>query len=60
MNLNNSNTCDIQLLLLLLCGWSVVCIQNLATVKSFNICLEFEDTQEVFVNLYKLFFGIVK
>jgi len=34
--------------------------QNLATVKSFNICLEFDDTQEVFVILYKLFFGIVK
>ena len=38
----------------------LVCNQNLATVKSFNICLEFEDTQEVFVSLYKLFFGIVK
>jgi len=37
-----------------------VCNQNLATVKSFNICLEFDDTQDVFVSLYKLFFGIVK
>lgn len=35
-------------------------LQNLATVKSFNFCLEFEDTQDVFLSLFKLFFTIIR
>ncbi|XP_064636358.1 sister chromatid cohesion protein PDS5 homolog A-like [Lineus longissimus] len=34
-------------------------LENLAWVKSFNICLEFEDNQEIFCRLFKLIFGIV-
>lgn len=35
-------------------------VKNLAWVKSFNICLELEDNQEIFCELFKLMFGIVK
>ncbi|CAH1778266.1 unnamed protein product [Owenia fusiformis] len=34
-------------------------LENLAWVKSFNICIELEDNQEIFCNLYKLMFSIV-
>ena len=34
-------------------------LENLAWVKSFNICLDLEDNQEIFCNLYKLIFSIV-
>ncbi|KAK2159284.1 hypothetical protein LSH36_155g04017 [Paralvinella palmiformis] len=34
-------------------------LENLAWVKSFNICIELEDNQEVFCSLYKLMFSIV-
>ncbi|XP_029643842.1 sister chromatid cohesion protein PDS5 homolog B isoform X1 [Octopus sinensis] len=34
-------------------------LENLAWVKSFNICIELEDSQEIFCNLYKLMFSII-
>ena len=40
--------------------FSTVWTQNLAWVKSFNICIELEDNQEIFVELFRLIFSIVK
>lgn len=34
-------------------------LENLAWVKSFNICIELDDSQEIFCNLYKLMFSII-
>ncbi|XP_074650507.1 sister chromatid cohesion protein PDS5 homolog A-like [Tubulanus polymorphus] len=34
-------------------------LENLAYVKSFNICIDIDDTQEVFCSLFKCFFGII-
>ncbi|KAK6173333.1 hypothetical protein SNE40_016804 [Patella caerulea] len=34
-------------------------LENLAWVKSFNICIELEDNQEIFRSLFKLMFSIV-
>ncbi len=34
-------------------------MQNLAWVKSFNICIELDDNQEIFCSLFKLMFAIV-
>lgn len=34
-------------------------LENLAWVKSFNICIELDDNQEIFCALYKLMFNIV-
>ncbi|XP_025084821.1 sister chromatid cohesion protein PDS5 homolog A-like [Pomacea canaliculata] len=34
-------------------------LENLAWVKSFNICLELDDNQEIFCALFKLMFSIV-
>ncbi|XP_014675735.1 PREDICTED: sister chromatid cohesion protein PDS5 homolog B-like [Priapulus caudatus] len=34
-------------------------LENLAWVKSFNICIELEDNQEIFCKLFRLMFGIV-
>jgi len=34
-------------------------LENLAWVKSFNICLELEENQEIFCALYRLMFSIV-
>lgn len=35
-------------------------LENLAYVKSFNMCFEIEDSQEIFCNLFGLMFRIVK
>lgn len=35
-------------------------LENLAWVKSFNICIELEENQEIFCKLYQLMFQIVK
>lgn len=35
-------------------------LENLAYVKSFNMCFEIEDSQTIFCNLFSLFFRIVK
>ena len=35
-------------------------LENLAYVKSFNMCFELEDSQEIFCKLFKLMFNIVK
>ncbi|KAK7097021.1 sister chromatid cohesion protein PDS5 homolog A-like [Littorina saxatilis] len=34
-------------------------LENLSWVKSFNICIELDDNQEIFVALFKLMFSIV-
>lgn len=34
-------------------------LENLAYVKSFNMCFEIEDSQEIFCSLFSLFFKIV-
>jgi len=34
-------------------------LENLSWVKSFNICIELEDNQELFVALFKLFFSVI-
>ncbi|XP_076468516.1 sister chromatid cohesion protein PDS5 homolog A-like isoform X1 [Babylonia areolata] len=34
-------------------------LENLAWVKSFNICLELDDNQEIFCSLFKLMFSII-
>jgi len=34
-------------------------LENLSWVKSFNICIELEENQEIFVALFKLFFSII-
>ncbi|KAL5012757.1 hypothetical protein ScPMuIL_011308 [Solemya velum] len=34
-------------------------LENLAWVKSFNICIELDDNQEIFCNLFKLMFTII-
>ncbi|XP_064607690.1 sister chromatid cohesion protein PDS5 homolog B-like [Liolophura sinensis] len=34
-------------------------LENLAWVKSFNICIELDDNQEIFCSLFKLMFSIV-
>ncbi|KAJ8298337.1 hypothetical protein KUTeg_024868 [Tegillarca granosa] len=34
-------------------------LENLAWVKSFNICIELEDNQEIFCSLFQLMFSIV-
>ncbi|MCL4115786.1 UNVERIFIED_CONTAM: hypothetical protein GTU68_048938, partial [Idotea baltica] len=34
-------------------------LENLAYVKSFNMCFELEDSQEIFCKLFKLMFNIV-
>lgn len=35
-------------------------LENLAYVKSFNMCFDLEDCQEIFCNLFSLMFKIVK
>lgn len=35
-------------------------LENLAYVKSFNMCFELEDCQEIFCALFSLMFRIVK
>lgn len=35
-------------------------LENLAWVKSFNICIELECNQEIFCKLFKLMFSIVR
>lgn len=35
-------------------------LENLAYVKSFNMCFEIEDSQTIFCTLFSLFFRIVK
>ena len=35
-------------------------LENLAYVKSFNMCFELEDCQEIFCALFQLMFKIVK
>jgi sister-chromatid-cohesion protein PDS5 len=35
-------------------------LENLAYVKSFNMCFDLEDCQEIFCELFKLIFKIVK
>lgn len=35
-------------------------LENLAYVKSFNMCFELEESQTIFCNLFSLFFRIVK
>lgn len=35
-------------------------LENLAYVKSFNMCFELEDCQEIFCKLFSLMFKIVK
>lgn len=35
-------------------------LENLAYVKSFNMCFELEDCQEIFCRLFQLMFEIVK
>ena len=35
-------------------------LENLAYVKSFNMCFELEDNQEIFCTLFNLMFNIVK
>lgn len=35
-------------------------LENLAYVKSFNMCFELEESQEIFCKLFKLLFNIVK
>lgn len=35
-------------------------LENLAYVKSFNMCFELEDCQEIFCTLFQLMFKIVK
>ncbi|PIK45376.1 putative sister chromatid cohesion protein PDS5-like A [Apostichopus japonicus] len=34
-------------------------LENLAMVKSFNICMELEDSNEIFIRLFTIFFSIV-
>lgn len=34
-------------------------LENLAYVKSFNMCFEIEDNQEVFIELFQLFFNVI-
>ncbi|KAH9494579.1 Sister chromatid cohesion protein PDS5 B [Bulinus truncatus] len=34
-------------------------LENLSWVKSFNICIELEENQEIFCALFKLFFSII-
>nr|XP_054754844.1 sister chromatid cohesion protein PDS5 homolog A-like [Lytechinus pictus] len=34
-------------------------LENLAMVKSFNICMELEDSAEIFVELFTIFFSII-
>ncbi|XP_012945070.1 sister chromatid cohesion protein PDS5 homolog A-B isoform X1 [Aplysia californica] len=34
-------------------------LENLSWVKSFNICIELDENQEIFVALFKLFFSII-
>ena len=35
-------------------------LENLAMVKSYNICMELEDCNEIFVELFNVFFSIAK
>ena len=35
-------------------------LENLAYVKSFNMCFELDDAQEIFCSLFELIFQIVK
>ena len=35
-------------------------LENLAYVKSFNMCFELDDAQEIFCKLFELIFQIVK
>lgn len=35
-------------------------LENLAYVKSFNMCFEIEDCQEIFCELFGIFFKIIK
>lgn len=34
-------------------------LENLAWVKSFNICIELDDNQEIFCSLFKLMFSVI-
>ncbi|KAL4230738.1 Sister chromatid cohesion protein PDS5 A [Mactra antiquata] len=34
-------------------------LENLAWVKSFNICIELDDSQEIFCSLFKLMFSVI-
>ena len=35
-------------------------LENLAMVKSYNICMELDDANEIFVELFTIFFNIIK
>ena len=35
-------------------------LENLAMVKSYNICMELDDSSEIFVELFTIFFSIIK
>lgn len=34
--------------------------QNIAWVKSYNICFELEDSNEIFTQLYRTLFSVIK
>lgn len=42
--------------------WTVfyILLQNLAWVKSYNICFELEDCNEIFIQLFKTLFSVIK
>ena len=35
-------------------------VQNIAWVKSYNICFELEDSNEIFTQLYRTLFQVIK
>ena len=39
---------------------SFVLLQNIAWVKSYNICFELEDSNEIFTQLYRTLFQVIK
>lgn len=39
---------------------SLLFVQNIAWVKSYNICFELEDSNEIFTQLYRTLFQVIK
>lgn len=52
--------CSLTNMSLIFCELFFTFLQNLAWVKSYNICFELEDCNEIFIQLFKTLFSVIK
>lgn len=53
--------CNFSTSLVLTATFIFSCLsQNIAWVKSYNICFELEDSNEIFTQLYRTLFSVIK